>query len=75
MIERTDENLITYVYHKPTDTGLYLKWLSNQSKVHKINFIKCLSSQAVQICSSETLLKMELDYYKKIFLANVIHSM
>ena len=70
MIERTDETLITYVYHKPTDTGLYLKWLSNQPKIYKINLVKCLCNRAARICSSETLLKRELDYYKKILLAN-----
>ncbi|CAF5121111.1 unnamed protein product [Rotaria sp. Silwood1] len=42
MIEKQDSTLITYVYHKPTDTGLYLKWVSNQPKLYKINRIKCL---------------------------------
>ncbi|CAF1474707.1 unnamed protein product [Rotaria sordida] len=70
MIERENETLITYVYHKPTDTGLYLKWVSNQPKQYKINLIKCLCKRAVRICSSEVLLKKELDYYKKVFLNN-----
>ncbi|CAF3775583.1 unnamed protein product [Rotaria socialis] len=30
MIERNNMELITYVYRKPTDTGLYLRWTSNQ---------------------------------------------
>ena len=50
--------------------GLYLKWLSNLPKIYKINLIKCFCSRAVRICLSETLLYRELDYYKKIFLAN-----
>ena len=70
MIERIEANLITYVYHKPTDTGLYPKWLSNQPKLYKINPFKCLCNRAVRICSSEAILKRELDYYKKMFLAN-----
>ncbi|CAF4185444.1 unnamed protein product, partial [Rotaria sordida] len=48
MIERQDNLLSTYVYHKPTDTGY----------------------RAVRICSSDLLLKKELDYYRKTFLDN-----
>jgi hypothetical protein len=70
MIERQDSLLITYVYHKPTDTGLYLKWTSNQPKQYKINLIKCLCNRAVKLCSSELLLRNELDHYRKTFLAN-----
>ncbi|CAF3954184.1 unnamed protein product, partial [Rotaria magnacalcarata] len=70
MIERQDNNLITYVYHKPTDTSLYLKWVSNQPRQYKINLIKCLCNRAARICSSLPLLKKELDNYKKTFLAN-----
>ncbi|CAF1569083.1 unnamed protein product [Didymodactylos carnosus] len=29
MAERKDSELITYVYRKPTDPGLYLRWTSN----------------------------------------------
>ena len=32
MVERSNSELITYVYRKPTDTGLYLKWTSNQPR-------------------------------------------
>ncbi|CAF3835154.1 unnamed protein product [Rotaria sp. Silwood1] len=70
MVERENNLLITYVYHKPTDTGLYMKWTSNQPKQYKINLIKCLCNRAVRICSSDALLKKELDYYNKTFLAN-----
>ena len=70
MIERQNNTLITYVYHKPTDTGLYLKWVSNQPKQYKINLIKCLCNRASRICSSYNLLMKELDNYKKIFIAN-----
>ncbi|CAF3696177.1 unnamed protein product [Rotaria sp. Silwood1] len=70
MIKRQENILITYVYYKSTDTGLCLKWVSNQPKLYKINLIKCLCNRAIRICSSAVLLKKELDYYKKIFLAN-----
>lgn len=69
-IERENDYLITYVYHKPTDTGLYLKWVSNQPKKYKINLIKCLCNRAMKICSSDNLLKKELEYYKKTFINN-----
>ena len=70
MVERKNSELITYVYRKPTDTGLYLRWTSNQPRKYKINLIKCLCNRAKRICSSDTLFKQELEYYKNIFVAN-----
>ncbi|CAF1527863.1 unnamed protein product [Didymodactylos carnosus] len=70
MVERTNTELITYVYRKPTDTGLYLRWTSNQPRNYKINLIKCLCIRAKRICSSDALLKQQLEYYKRIFTAN-----
>ena len=32
MRERQDNLLIIYAYYKPTDIGLYLKWIKNQPK-------------------------------------------
>jgi hypothetical protein len=70
MVERTDTELITYVYRKPTDTGLYLRWTSNQPRSYKINLIKCLCTRAKRICSSESLFKQQIEYYQRIFVAN-----
>ena len=70
IVEQAEANLITCIYHKSTDTGLYLKWLSNQPKIYEINLIQCLFNRAVRIYSSETLLKRKLNCYKKILLAN-----
>ena len=50
MVERRNSELITYVYRKSTDTGLYLKWTSNQPRNFKINLIKCLCTRAKIIC-------------------------
>ncbi|CAF1001348.1 unnamed protein product [Rotaria sordida] len=70
MVERTNSELITYVYRKPTDTGLYLRWTSNQPRSYKINLIKCLCTRAKRICSSDNLFKQELEYYKSTFITN-----
>ncbi|CAF4585684.1 unnamed protein product [Rotaria socialis] len=70
MIERNNLELITYVYRKPTDTGLYLRWTSNQPRNYKINLIKCLCTRAKRICLSDDLFKQELEYYKSIFITN-----
>lgn len=70
MVERKNSELITYIYRKPTDTGLYLKWTSSQPRNYKINLIKCLCIRAKRICSSNSLFKQELDYYKKVFSNN-----
>ena len=70
MIERVNLDLITYVYRKPTDTGLYLKWTSNQPRIYKISLIKCLCNRAKRICSTENLFKKELNYYRNIFIKN-----
>ena len=37
MVERRNSELIIYVYRKSTDTGIYLKWTSNQPRNYKIN--------------------------------------
>jgi hypothetical protein len=70
MVERTRAESITYVYRKPTDTSLYLKWTNNQPQKYKINLVKCLCIRANRICSSEALYAKELEYYKRIFTAN-----
>ena len=74
MLERTNAGLITYVYRKPTDTGLYLRWTSNQPRIYKTNLIKYLCQRARRICSSEELLKQELDYYKRILFSSWVHE-
>ena len=48
----------------------HMKWTSNQPKRYKINLIKCSAYRAVRICSSDILLKTELDYCRKTFTAN-----
>ncbi|CAF1438402.1 unnamed protein product [Didymodactylos carnosus] len=68
--KRKDSKLITYVYRKSTDTGLYLEWTGNQPRNYKINLIKCLCFHAKRMCSSNSLFKQQLEYYKKIFIAN-----
>ena len=50
MVERRENKLITYVYRKPTYTGLYLKWTGNQPRRYKIKLIKCLCNRAKNIC-------------------------
>ena len=70
MVERTEKGLITYVYRKPTDRGLYLKWISNGPRNYKINLIKCLCIRAKRICSTDTLFKEQIEYYKRIFMAD-----
>ena len=70
MVERRNSELITYVYRKPIDMGVYLQWTSNQPRKHKISLIKCLCNRAKRICLLDTLFKQELVYYKNIFIAN-----
>ncbi|CAF1482133.1 unnamed protein product, partial [Didymodactylos carnosus] len=70
MVERKDKELITYVYRKPTDTGLYLKWTSNQPRSYKINLLKCLCIRAQRICSTSTLLEQQFQYFRIMFRAN-----
>ncbi len=55
MVERSGHELIPYVYRKPTDTGLYLRWTSNEPRNYNINLIKCLIIRAKRLCSSNDL--------------------
>ena len=45
------------MFHKPTETGLYLSWSSLIPKVYKISLIKCLTHRILVICSKAELIK------------------
>ena len=60
MDEEKDNNLlflgvsfafVTFIYRKPTFTGLYLSWDAFAPMSRKVNLIKWLTSKALKICS------------------------
>ena len=51
LVERGESSFLTSVYRKPTFTGLYLSWDAFAPMSRKLNFIKCLSFRALNICS------------------------
>jgi hypothetical protein len=48
-----EHNLTTSLYRKPTHTGLYMLWDSNQNRRYKLGLINTLVIRIYRICSSK----------------------
>ena len=62
--------IITKVYRKPTCTGQFTHFLSNQPLHVKLSTIKTLVRRAKFICSDQTTLKEGLSYIRKTMQLN-----
>ena len=60
----------TWVYRKPTNTNLILKFNALCPTKWKSGLILCFLNQAKRICSSEFLFHKEVSKLKKMFLNN-----
>lgn len=69
-IARTDTNLTTSIYRKPTFSGLGLSFFSYVPTKFKINAIRTLLHRAYHLTSSYLALSDELDFLRNFFLAN-----
>ena len=69
LVERCDSSFLTFVYRKPTFTGLYLDCHSFVPKSRKLKLIRCLSYRALNICS-DCKIENELKAIKDIFIDN-----
>ncbi|XP_057305306.1 uncharacterized protein LOC130642235 [Hydractinia symbiolongicarpus] len=71
LIMRKDDNTVkTKVYKKPTHTGQYTNYTSNQPLHVKLSTIKTLTRRAKTICTEEADLKEELNYIQKTMQLN-----
>ena len=67
LVEKSVEGgVLTYVYRKPTFTGLYIVWDSFCTKSYKIILVRNLVDRAHRICS-KSLLETELDVLRGLF--------
>ena len=64
-IKNCGQKFSTGVYHKPTSSGVCLKYNSNVENKFKFNLIKCLVDRAFKICSSYSNFMFETDHLKK----------
>ena len=62
--------IITKVYRKPTHTGQYTHFPSNQPQHVKLSTIKTLVRRAKFICSDQTSLNEEISYIRKTMQLN-----
>ena len=53
LVYKEDSCFLTNVYHKPTFTGLYIRWDSFCPKKRKLNLIKTLVHRALMINESK----------------------
>ena len=81
---RTDDNRVkTKVYKKPTHTGQYTNFHSNQPLHIKLSTVKTLARGANLVCIGSTDLKEELEYienttelneFPKVIVKKAIHE-
>ncbi|CAF5092844.1 unnamed protein product [Rotaria sp. Silwood1] len=69
-VTHTEDKLITSMYRKPTHTGLYLLWDSNQSRRYKLGLIKTLVIRIYRLCSTREIINNELDLLRKTLTNN-----
>ena len=67
LVERGESAFLTFVYRKPTFTGLYLSRDAFAPRSRKLNLIKCLSFRALIVCS-DSKIEEELKVIKELFL-------
>ena len=65
LITREENKLVTSLYRKPTQTGLYLLWDSCQSRRYKLGLIKTLVIRIYRICSTKKAINNELRLLKE----------
>ena len=73
-VHRKDNKFETFVYHKPTFTGLGLLYDSFVPKSCKINLISCLIHRAYEISSNWTNFQKDIVYFRQFFQVISIHS-
>ena len=71
LVSRNDDNRVkTKVYKKPTHTGLYTNFHSNQTLHVKLSTVKTLARKAKLVCTESADLKEELEYIEKAMQLN-----
>ena len=65
-----DGKFETWVYRKPSNTGVVLNYSAICPKQWKIGLVKCFLSRAWTVCSTYQRLHEEIDKLKSIFTAN-----
>ena len=68
LLLREGQNIITTVYREVTNSDIYLNWNSFCPQSWKRGSLKSLVQRAHLICSTQDLLKTELDHIPKVFL-------
>ena len=61
LVTHKDHSIVTSLYRKPTHTGLYMLWDSNQNRRYKLGLVKTLVIRIYRICSSKEIIEKELD--------------
>ncbi|CAF4535920.1 unnamed protein product, partial [Rotaria sp. Silwood2] len=65
-----EDKLTTSLYRKPTHTGLYMLWDSNQNRRYKLGLIKTLVIRIHRICSKQSIIRNELNLLRKTLTDN-----
>ena len=68
LLPREGQNIITIVYRKVTNSDIYLNWNSFCPQSWKRGSLKPFVQRAHLICSTQDLLKTELNHIQKVFI-------
>ena len=60
----------TTIYKKPTNTDLYLLYVSNQSKKYEVSLIRSLTIRILPICSTMEYSRLQIQELKKVLIQN-----
>ena len=70
VIRDSNNNINATVYRKSTNNDIYLYWESFAPNKWKWGTLKSLTKRTYDICSTQELLKKELNYIEKVFLVD-----
>ena len=68
---RSDGNLNTTVYRKPTHIDLYLQWDNHHTIAAKYSVVNTCHHRAIAVCSNQKLLEKEEEHLQKVLVENI----
>ena len=70
VVHINDKGVDTWVWRKPTNTGLFLNFKAVCPQNWKSGLISCMLHRAKTICSNDTLFLKKVNQLKSLFLVN-----
>ena len=72
VLVRNNHYIDTGVYRKNTNTDTYVNWNSFQPNSWKWGTLRTLVTRPFEICSTDTFLEEEIEYFRAVFITKTI---